>query len=117
MAKIPHAMAGYFQRTPRRRALVHAGQLHRFSPRLDGHGDATKSTLPSEPHFAMNVRLLRFEHRRKGRGAGATEASVSRWLTGTRYPNEQALIAIDRRYGVSPRELTTSPLALRAATP
>ena len=33
---------------------------------------------------------------------------MSQWLTGTRYPSAQALIAIDKLYGISPRELDGS---------
>jgi transcriptional regulator with XRE-family HTH domain len=68
----------------------------------------------SDPNFAVNLRrLLLFEHRTSKEAAGAlgvTEASVSRWLTGKRYPSAQALIAIDRLYGVSPRELDGDPV-------
>jgi hypothetical protein len=33
---------------------------------------------------------------------------VSQWLTGKRYPSAQALIAIDKLYSTSPRELDDS---------
>jgi transcriptional regulator with XRE-family HTH domain len=69
----------------------------------------------SDPNFATNLRrLLSFEHKTNKEAAGAlgvTEASISRWLTGKRYPSAQALIAIDRLYGVSPRELDGDPVA------
>jgi hypothetical protein len=44
---------------------------------------------------------------------------VSRWLTGERYPSAQALIAIDRFYGISPCELDDDPVtfAQRLADP
>jgi transcriptional regulator with XRE-family HTH domain len=61
------------------------------------------------PEGATNLRrLLLFEHRSGKEAAaalGVTEATVSRWLTGKRYPSAQALIAIDRLYGISPRDL------------
>ena len=67
-----------------------------------------------ETNFATNLRrLLLFEHRSGKEAAetlGVTEASVSRWLTGKRYPSAQALIAIERLYGVSPRELDDDPV-------
>ena len=73
---------------------------------------AIKST---EPNFATNLRrLLLFEHR-TGKAAaealGVDVATVSRWLTGKRYPKAEALIAIERLYGVSPRELDDDPMA------
>lgn len=48
-----------------------------------------------------------------------TEAAISRWLTGKRYPSAQALIAIDRLYGITPRELDGNPVefAQRLADP
>jgi transcriptional regulator with XRE-family HTH domain len=48
-----------------------------------------------------------------------TEATVSRWLTGKRYPSAEALIAIDKLYGVSPRDLDADPVefAQRLADP
>jgi transcriptional regulator with XRE-family HTH domain len=73
---------------------------------------ATKST---EPNFATNLRrLLLFEHHTGKDAAGAIGvdvATVSRWLTGKRYPSAVALIAIERLYGVSPRELDDDPVA------
>lgn len=68
----------------------------------------------AEDNFSTNLRrLLLFEHR-SGKDAaaalGMTEASVSRWLTGKRYPSAQALIAIERLYGVSPRALDDDPV-------
>ena len=64
--------------------------------------------MPDE-NFATNLRrLLLFEHRSGKEAAeapGVTEATVSRSLTGKRYPSAEALIAIDKRYGISPREL------------
>jgi transcriptional regulator with XRE-family HTH domain len=77
----------------------------------------------SEAHFATNLRrLLLFEHHSGKEAAvalGVTDASVSRWLTGKRYPGAQALIAIERLYGVSPRELDEDPVdfAQRLADP
>jgi len=69
----------------------------------------------TEPNFATNLRrLLHFEHRSGKDGAkalGVTNATISRWLTGKRYPSAQALIAIERLYGVSPRELDDDPVA------
>jgi transcriptional regulator with XRE-family HTH domain len=76
-----------------------------------------------EEHFATNLRrLLLFEHRSGKEAAealGVTDASVSRWLTGKRYPSAQVLIAIERLYGVSPRELDDDPVdfAQRLADP
>jgi transcriptional regulator with XRE-family HTH domain len=67
-----------------------------------------------EANFATNLRrLLLFEHRSGKEAAaalGVTDASVSRWLTGRRYPNAPALIAIERLYGVSPRALDGDPV-------
>jgi transcriptional regulator with XRE-family HTH domain len=67
-------------------------------------------------------RLLLFEHRSGKEAAqalGVTEATVSRWLTGKRYPAAEALIAIDKLYGVSPRDLDADPVdfAQRLADP
>jgi transcriptional regulator with XRE-family HTH domain len=63
----------------------------------------------ADPNFATNLRrLLLFEHKSGKEAAaalGVTEATVSRWLTGKRYPSAEALITIDKRYGVSPRDL------------
>jgi transcriptional regulator with XRE-family HTH domain len=75
------------------------------------------------PNFATNLRrLLLFEHRSGKEAAealGVTEATVSRWLTGKRYPSAEALIAIDKLYGVSPRDLDADPVefAQRLADP
>jgi len=48
----------------------------------------------SDPNFATNLRrLLSFEHRTSKEAAGTlgvSEASISRWLTGKRYPSAQA---------------------------
>jgi transcriptional regulator with XRE-family HTH domain len=79
---------------------------------------ATK--LPDdESNFATNLRrLLLFEHRSGKEAAvalGVTEASVSRWLTGKRYPSAEALIAMDRLYGVSPRQLDDDPVEFAQA--
>jgi len=73
---------------------------------------ATKET---ESNFAVNLRrLLLFEHRtgkEAARTLGVDVATVSRWLTGKRYPSAQVLIGIERLYGVSPRELDDDPVA------
>lgn len=70
--------------------------------------------LNDQTNFATNLRrLLLFEHRSGKEAAsalGVTEASVSRWLTGKRYPSAEALIAIERLYGVSPRQLDDDPV-------
>jgi transcriptional regulator with XRE-family HTH domain len=77
----------------------------------------------SDPNFATNLRrLLLFEHRSGKEAAealGVNEATVSRWLTGKRYPSAEALIAIDKLYGVSPRDLDAEPVefAQRLADP
>jgi transcriptional regulator with XRE-family HTH domain len=77
----------------------------------------------SDENFATNLRrLLLFEHRSGKEAAealGVTEATVSRWLTGKRYPSAEALIAIDKLYGVSPRDLDADPVdfAQRLADP
>lgn len=77
----------------------------------------------AETNFQTNLRrLLHFEHR-SGREAakalGVSERTVSQWLTGKRYPSSQALIAIDKLYGISPRELDADPIefAQRLADP
>src|SRR5579864_4916130 len=76
-----------------------------------------------EANFAINLRrLVHFEHQSGKEAAaalGVNEATISRWLTGKRYPSAQALIAIDRLYGVSPRELDDDPVrfAQRLADP
>lgn len=78
---------------------------------------------PAEANFATNLRrLLLFEHRSGKEGAaalGVNEATISRWLTGKRYPSAQALILIDRLYGITPRELDGDPVefAQRLADP
>src|SRR4051812_14641420 len=63
----------------------------------------------SDPNFATNMRRLFFFEHRSGKEAaealGVTEATISRWITGKRYPSAQALIAIDKLYGISPRDL------------
>lgn len=68
----------------------------------------------AESNFATNLRrLLLFEHRTAKEAAaslGVTEATVSRWLTGKRYPSAELLIALDKHYGVSPRELDSNPV-------
>jgi transcriptional regulator with XRE-family HTH domain len=68
----------------------------------------------ADSNFATNLRrLLLFEHRSGKEAAqalGVTEATVSRWLTGKRYPSAEALIAIDKLYGVSPRDLDADPV-------
>jgi transcriptional regulator with XRE-family HTH domain len=77
----------------------------------------------ADPNFATNLRrLLLFEHRSGKEAAtalGVTEATVSRWLTGKRYPSAEALIAIDKLYGISPRDLDADPIefAQRLADP
>jgi len=76
-----------------------------------------------DPHFATNLRrLIHFEHRSGKEAAaalGVTEATISRWITGHRYPSAQALIKIDRLYGISPRDLDSDPIefAQRLADP
>jgi len=66
-----------------------------------------------DPNFATNLRrLLLFEHKTAKEAAeslGATPATVSRWLTGKRYPSAEALITIETLYGVSPREIDGDP--------
>src|SRR5213083_1895650 len=61
------------------------------------------------PNFAENLRRLLFFEHRSGKEAaealGVTEATISRRITGKRYPSAQALIEIDKRYGISPRDL------------
>src|SRR5215218_460441 len=76
-----------------------------------------------ETPFQTNLRrLIHFEHR-SGREAaaalGATERTISQWLTGKRYPSGEMLARIDRTYGVSPRELDLDPVefAQRLADP
>ena len=77
----------------------------------------------SDENFASNLRRLLFFEHRSGKEAaealGVTVATVSRWLTGKRYPSAEALIAIDKRYGISPRELDSDPIdfAQRLADP
>jgi transcriptional regulator with XRE-family HTH domain len=70
--------------------------------------------MMSNPTFATNLRrLLLFEHRSGKEAAealGVTEATVSRWLTGKRYPSAEALIAIEKLYDVSPRDLDADPV-------
>ncbi len=82
------------------------------------------SKLPEpEASFATNLRrLIGFEHRSGKEAAaalGVNEATISRWLTGKRYPSAQALIQIDRLYGITPRELDGDPVefAQRLADP
>jgi transcriptional regulator with XRE-family HTH domain len=77
----------------------------------------------AETNFQTNLRrLIGFEHR-SGREAaialGVTERTVSQWLTGKRYPSGQGLAAIDKLYGISPRELDLDPVdfAQRLADP
>ena len=77
----------------------------------------------TETNFQTNLRrLVHFEHR-SGREAagllGVTERTVSQWLTGKRYPSGQALVAIDKLYGISPRDLDLDPVdfAQRLADP
>jgi transcriptional regulator with XRE-family HTH domain len=76
-----------------------------------------------DPNFATNLRrLIHFEHRSGKEAAaalGVTEATISRWITGRRYPSAEALIKIDRRYGISPRDLDSDPVefAQRLADP
>jgi transcriptional regulator with XRE-family HTH domain len=61
------------------------------------------------PNFAENLRRLIFFEHRTGKEAaealGVTEATISRWISGKRYPSAQALIEIDKRYGISPADL------------
>lgn len=72
-----------------------------------------------DPNFATNLRrLLLFEHMTAKEAAdamGATQATVSRWLTGKRYPSAEALIKIETLYGVSPRELDSDPVEFAQA--
>ncbi len=75
------------------------------------------------PNFAENLRRLLFFEHRSGKEAaealGVTEATISRWITGKRYPSAQALIEIDKRYGISPRDLDSdlAEFAQRLADP
>jgi transcriptional regulator with XRE-family HTH domain len=68
----------------------------------------------NETPFQTNLRrLIHFEHR-SGREAaaalGVTERTISQWLTGKRYPSGEALMRIDKTYGISPRELDLDPV-------
>ena len=67
----------------------------------------------TETNFQTNLRrLLHFEHhsgREAAQALGITERTVSQWLTGKRYPSGQALAEIDKRYGISPRDLDLDP--------
>jgi transcriptional regulator with XRE-family HTH domain len=65
-------------------------------------------------NFTINLRRLLLFENQSGKEAaaalGINEATMSRWLTGKRYPNAPALIAIDRLYGVTPRDLDDDPI-------
>jgi len=79
---------------------------------------ATKST---EPNFATNLRrLLLFEHH-TGKDAAGTigvdVATVSRWLTGKRYPSAVVPIAIERCTASRPASSTMIPLRLLSDSP
>jgi transcriptional regulator with XRE-family HTH domain len=69
----------------------------------------------SVKNFTLNLRRLLLFENQSGKEAaaalGINEATMSRWLTGKRYPNAHALINIDRLYGVSPRDLDDDPVA------
>jgi transcriptional regulator with XRE-family HTH domain len=58
--------------------------------------------------FVENLRRLLAFHFRSNREAakalGVTEHAVGLWLNGKRRPGAEALIAIDRTLGVSPRD-------------
>jgi len=67
-----------------------------------------------EDTFSTNLRRLLYFHHATGKEAaqalGVAHHTLSSWLTGKRRPGSQGLIAIDKVYGVSPRELEL-PLA------
>jgi transcriptional regulator with XRE-family HTH domain len=77
----------------------------------------------AETNFQTNLRRLIFWHHRSAREAaralGTSERTISQWLTGKRYPGGQALMTIDRTYGISPRDLDSdeSEFAQRLADP
>jgi transcriptional regulator with XRE-family HTH domain len=77
----------------------------------------------AETNFQTNLRRLLFFHHRSAREAaraiGTSERTVSQWLTGKRYPGGQALMTIDRAYGIGPRELDLDEVefAQRLANP
>jgi transcriptional regulator with XRE-family HTH domain len=66
-------------------------------------------------HTATNLRRLVFFHHASAREAartlGVNEHAVSAWINGKREPGGQALMAIDRTYGISPRELDLDEVA------
>lgn len=74
-------------------------------------------------NFGTNLRRLVFFHhasaREAARALGVNEHAVSAWITGKRQPGGQALMAIDRLYGISPRELDLDEVefAQRLANP
>ena len=63
--------------------------------------------------FAINLRrLIHFHHpsaREAARVLGVAEHTLSAWLTGRRRPGAAGLMAIDRVYGISPRQLDLPP--------
>ncbi len=70
--------------------------------------------MPDAPDpFPTNLRrLVMFHHssaREAARALGVTEHAVSAWITGKRRPAAAGLLAIDRVYHVSPRDLDLPP--------
>lgn len=64
--------------------------------------------------FAVNLRRLVYFHHSSAREAagvlGVAEHTLSAWLTGKRRPGAAGLTAIDRLYGISPRDLELDPV-------
>ena len=63
--------------------------------------------------FAINLRRLLYFHHNSAREAarvlGVAEHTLSAWLTGKRRPGAAGLMAIDRVYHISPRDLDLAP--------
>lgn len=63
--------------------------------------------------FSVNLRRLVYFHHNSAREAArvleVAEHTLSAWLTGKRRPGAAGLMAIDRVYGISPRQLDLPP--------
>jgi transcriptional regulator with XRE-family HTH domain len=63
--------------------------------------------------FPINLRRLLYFHHSSAREAarvlGVAEHTLSAWLTGKRRPGAAGLMAIDRTYHISPRDLDLPP--------
>lgn len=63
--------------------------------------------------FPINLRRLLYFHHSSAREAarvlGVAEHTLSAWLTGKRRPGATGLMAIDRTYHISPRDLDLPP--------